>query len=111
MICNHQWTDLIPDDEGYHRTCMICGEPVVVAPSLPPADSPGRCPMPLPDGRVCNQALVYAHTVREYRPVTLYAGSVLCVGDRTDMDAVPDRDSLYCTAGHEWAVPERVVPA
>jgi hypothetical protein len=84
---------------------------VTTPPNLPEPTTaePATCPHRNDDGTTCGQPMSYATTVREYHRVIAWDGHELFVdGQSTDHDSTDEPDSLFCGAGHEWAVPSVV---
>lgn len=67
------------------------------------------CPADLGGGMVCGSPMAYAHNVREFHPVRSWSAGEIVLGEATEFDAAEDEDPhLWCTAGHDWAVPDDV---
>lgn len=79
-------------------------------PTLPTGDWLPSCPAPIgDDGTACGAPLLLARNVRGFYPVRSMTVANLVIGECCDVSQAEDEDvHLFCTVGHDWAVPAEV---
>lgn len=75
---------------------------------LPDGQGP-TCPARVSRGRLCGQRLALARSIRAYYPVRSWSRDQLLLAASDFSEPLEEDDAfLWCAAGHEWAVPDKL---